>query len=54
MPFWSCTDCTPSRPLKAVAMTWYFSGSFSLIRYDSCIWSGVRELASGESPNCSL
>lgn len=54
MPFWSCTDCTPSRPSKAVAMTWYFCGSFSLMRYDSCIWSGVRELASGESPNCSL
>lgn len=54
MPFWSCTDCTPSRPSKAVATTWYFSGSLSLIRYDSWSWSGVSELASGESPNCSL
>ncbi len=51
---WSATDCTPSRPSKAVAMTWYFSGSFSLIQCDSCIWSGVSELASGESPNWSL
>lgn len=54
MPFWSCTDWTPSRPSKAVATTWYFSGFLSLIRYDSWSWSGVSELASGESPNCSL
>ena len=29
-------------------------GSLSLTRKDSCIWSGVSEPASGESPNCSL
>ncbi|CAO0832603.1 hypothetical protein SMICM17S_00373 [Streptomyces microflavus] len=53
MDRWSWTDCTPSRPAKAVATTLYFCGSFSLTRNDSCIWSGVMLPAIGESPNCS-
>ena len=52
--FWSCTWSTPARPTKALATMSNCSGSTSLTRNDSGIWSGVTLSTMAEFLNCSV
>ena len=52
--FWSCTCSTPARPTNALATMSNCSGSTSLTRNDSGIWSAVTLSTIAEFLNCSL